>query len=642
MASDWYGYVVESEWTSTDLGWGTSSYRITLINRTEQPLAGFRLGMSGPALVVKDEPVTNWSIVYKLSNYCEIAPPPGLVLAPGESWTASVALSFPLKHWTDGAVTAMVVTSDGKAHAALTRPAGNAGSTMPLKRGVMPMPVAVPGVAPYAIVPWPNAVAASGNRTAPSGFDIGGHDGVAGRFADLVDHLFPGEGLVRDAAEGGYPVALELGGDFAAEAYALGFAADRASVRAATETGLLYGLITLGQMLRGARLHPQSFTFPTAGAITDAPGLGWRGCHFDVSRQFFSSAEVRQFLRTMAWNKLNRFHWHLSDDESWRVEIDAYPELTSKAAWRGHGMTIPPLLGSGPERSGGYYTKDVVRQIVALAQGLGIETVPEIDVPGHCYALIQTISALRDQGENGQYFSIQFFDNNSLNPSLDKVYAVIQTIFAELIELFPAPWFHVGADEVPHDAWDSSPQAQALMGKVGGTEARNLQAYFLQRLQAWLTSMGKVTGAWEEASEGGGIDKANSYLVGWRNVEANQRLAGEGYDVVVAPAQRYYLDMANGPDWHEPGASWAGWSSPEMTYAFVPDAGWSDAERAHLIGIQGAIWCEPMTERGAFDRLVYPRLSAIAETGWTRAENKSWARFKGSVGLMPSLYGMKE
>ena len=645
MASDWYCYVVESEWMPADLA-GTARYTIVLHNRSEAPLSGFRLGMSGPALVVAEGPHKGCSVVTKLSNYCEIAPEPGFVLAPGASWTAVLTLAFPARHWTDGAFTAMLITSDGKAQAVLTRPATNAGATTPPKRGVIRHPIAEPGVAPYAVIPWPNDVAAKGNRTAPSGLTLSAGEpegeAAAAGFADLVGHLFPGEALVRSAEEGGYPVTLGLDASLGAEAYVISFAAGSAAIKASGRTGLLYGLITLGQMLRGARLYPQSFTFPTGGSISDAPGMEWRGCHFDVARQFYASGEVAQFLRTMAWNKLNRLHWHLSDDESWRVEIDAYPELTSKAAWRGHGMSIPPLLGSGPERSGGYYSKDVVRGIVALAGSLGIEVVPEIDVPGHCYALIQTVSTLRDQGENGQYFSIQFFDNNSLNPALDRVYEVVETIFAELIELFPSPWFHVGADEVPHDAWDSSPQAQGLMSRVGGSEARNLQAHFLQRVQAFLTSKGKITGAWEEASEGGGIDRANCYLVGWRNVEANQRLAGEGYDVVVSPAQRYYLDMANGPDWFEPGAAWAGWSSLEMSYAFVPDAGWNESERAHFKGVQGAIWSEPMTERAVFDRLVYPRLSAIAETGWTRLEHKNWARFVGSVELMPALYGMRE
>jgi hexosaminidase len=178
--------------------------------------------------------------------------------------------------------------------------------------------------------------------------------------------------------------------------------------------------------------------------------------------------------------------------------------------------------------------------------------------------------------------------------------------------------------------------------ELGVSGASALQARFLGRLQAFLSTKGKVTGAWEEAAHGGGIAREACYLVGWVDVEGSQRLAGAGYDVVVAPGQAYYLDMANGPEWHEPGAGWAGWSSPEKTYRFDPTAGWSAAERAHFLGVQGCIWSEPMTERAVFDRLVFPRLSAIAETGWTRPEAKDFGRFAGLVGLMPNLYGARE
>jgi len=646
MASDWYAYAISSEWMGSDTV-GGPRYRMTLTNHSGAVLTGFKIGFSGPARVSDNAPVSNGSVVTRLSNYCELAPPTGLELAPGASWTVSIGkLDYGLRHWTDGANTAFVITHDGQAHLARTEPTANSVVTSARRRGTMAMPVAEPGGAAFSIIPWPNAVSATGNRTAPFGFAIAAEDAVGAAasagFADLVTHLFPGEGLVRDAAEGGYPVRLESEAGFAGEGYEIVFSHAGATVRASGQAGFFYGLVTLGQMARGARLHPRSFSFPVAGRIVDEPALGWRGCHLDVARRFYSTAEVEQFLRTMAWNKLNRFHWHLSDDEAWRVEIDAYPELTRTAAWRGHGMAIPPLLGSGPEKAGGYYSKAAIREIVALGDALSMAVVPEIDVPGHCYAMITALPQLRDAGENGLYYSIQSFDNNSLNPGVPAVQSVIETIFAEMVELFPAPWFHVGADEVPHDAWQTSPQAQALLKEIGGTTSANLQAHFLRNIQAFLTAKGKVTGAWEEAAEGGGIDKANCYLVGWRNVEANQKLAREGYDVVAAPAQRYYLDMANGPDWQEPGAGWAGWSNPEMTYRFVPGDGWNEGERSHLLGIQGAIWCEPMTDRGVFDRLVYPRLSAIAETGWTREEHKDWARFVGSVGLMPNLYGVRE
>ncbi|HEY9012590.1 MAG TPA: family 20 glycosylhydrolase, partial [Devosia sp.] len=379
-----------------------------------------------------------------------------------------------------------------------------------------------------------------------------------------------------------------------------------------------------------------------AGRIEDQPRMRWRGCHLDVARRFYSCEEVKQFLAIMAWNKLNIFHWHLSDDEAWRVEIEAFPELTQIGAWRGHGKPVPPLLGSGPEEAGGYYTKDAIRDIVAVGEDFGVEIVPEIDVPGHCYAMLQALPQLRDPGENGLYQSIQAFPNNCLNPAVEAVYEALETIFAEMIELFPSAYFHIGADEVPAEAWGSSPKANAMRKDVGAEGAAPLQAAFLKRVQAFLTSEGKITGAWEEAAQGGGIDKDNCYLVGWHTVEASQRLAAEGYAVVVSPGQAYYLDMANGEDWHECGAAWAGWSSPEKTYNFQPNAGWSATETERLMGIQACIWSEPMTDRGVFDRLVFPRLSAIAEAGWTAPERRDFERFSALVGLTPNLYGIYE
>jgi hexosaminidase len=392
--------------------------------------------------------------------------------------------------------------------------------------------------------------------------------------------------------------------------------------------------------------------------------MSWRGCHLDAARQFYPAAEVSQLLAIMAWNKLNRFHWHLSDDEAWRVEINAYPALTSVGAWRGHGLPIPPLLGSGAENYGGFYTKQTVRALVSLAKSFGIETVPEVDIPGHCFALLQSIPELRDPQEAGEYQSVQGFPNNCLNPAREETYQALETIFDEMIDLFPSRLFHVGADEVPLGAWSGSPQALEMLeaehGKsvadahakrsnvvsnlhgadeIEGTGAAILQAKFLSRVQSFLASRGCVTGGWEEAAHGNVIDKGKSYLVGWRNVEGSRKLAAEGYDIVVSPGQAYYLDMSQSADFTEPGAGWAGWSGPRETYDFEPDKGWTEDERQRLLGVQACIWSEPMTDRAVFDRLVFPRLSAIAETAWTDASRKSWARFASASRLMPNLYG---
>lgn len=643
MVADWYdGLTLASEWRPAAEG-VAARYRLMLTNETGEALRDFRLGISGPGGISEDNEIAGAKVVTQLSNFCELAPERGFVLAPGASWTIDVlAPDFTIRHWTDGATTGFLILADGTTRSLRTVPVRLEGSDTVRKQGTAIYKVPEHPPVSVSIVPWPKEVAVSGRRTAPAGLApipsaVG--KSAAAAFAKLTERLFPGEGLVRPAHEGGFPVEL-VAGPGGREGYAIEFAAERARVIGETETGLLYGLITLGQILRGARIHLRQFNFPTAGRIEDTPAMVWRGSLLDVARRYYARDEVERFIAILAWNKLNVVHLHLSDDESWRVEIDAYPQLTGKGAWRGYGMAVPPLLGSGPERTGGYYSKADIRAFVAFATELGVDVVPEIDMPGHCYALLQAIPALRDPGENAPYHSVQSFPNNCLNPAIEATYGVVETILGEMAELFPSRYFHVGADEVPEDAWHSSPAANKMRKDLGVTGTAPLQAKFLQRLQAFLTSKGKLTGAWEEASHGGGIDKANCYLVGWRTTEGSQQLAAEGYDVVVGPGQAYYLDMAISEDWHECGAAWAGWSSLEKAYTFEPTAGWSDAERNKLLGIQACIWSEPMTDRAVFDRLVFPRLSAIAETGWST--NRDFARFKALVGLMPNLYGRYE
>ena len=623
-----------------------STYRLMLENRSGKPISGFRLGFSGPGRISEGAPVRGGRIVEQLSSWCELEAADGFVLASGERWDCDVErLDFAMHHWTDGATGAVLTLEDGSREFVEVVPTQREGEPGRRWRGVVELESSAPSE-PWAIVPWPQRVELQASQPAPIGFALEPSEATgrsaAEAFRRLAEALSPGWGLVRGQDEDGFSVRLEPEEGLGAEAYRIRFDSGEATVRASTSTGFLYGLVTLGQMARGARLQPGTFAFPAHGLIEDEPAMGWRGCHLDVARQFYGSGEIRQFLHLLAWNKLNRFHWHLSDDEAWRVEIEAYPQLTGIGAWRGAGMALPPLLGSPGWRSGGFYTQGVVRELVAEAATLGIEVVPEIDVPGHCHALLQALPTLRDQGESGTYYSIQGFPNNCLNPAVPAVYEALERIFGELCELFPSRYFHVGADEVPAEAWSGSPMAEALGRELSVSGAAPLQAHFLRRIQTMLRARGKITGAWEEAAQGGGIDKADCYLVGWHTVEANQKLAAQGYDVVVSPGQAYYLDMANGTEWAEPGAHWAGWSSPEKTYAFDPAAGWSQAERDRLLGVQACIWSEPMTDRGVFERLVFPRLSAIAETSWTAPERKSWERFATAAGLMPSLYGIAE
>lgn len=646
------------------------SYELRLANTGGTPVREFRLALSGPARIDGTASVEGGMLVERLSNHAVFAPPDGFELPPGEAWRVIVrGQGVLLRHWSDGPGAAYLVLADGTTAPVVIEPTRAAGQNAPLKTGTQRYPVPGPGQTPVrlSIIPWPVQAAVEALGSVPAGLDprpeTAAGRAAAAAFADLTGALFPAEGLVRPAAEGGVAVRLAEDDRLAPEAYRIGFG-EAIVVHAAGATGWLYGLITLGQMWRGATRHPETFGFPAAGEIIDAPHYGWRGSHLDVARQFYASAEVARFLRLMAWNKLNRFHWHLSDDEAWRVEIDAYPALVEIGAWRGHGLAIPPLLGSGSQRQGGYYAKAAVRDLVGLAGRLGIVVVPEIDVPGHCFALLRAIPELRDPAEQGEYLSVQGFPNNCINPAREVTYTVLGRIFDELVELFPARIIHIGADEVPLGAWSGSPEALARLTELGGpamaaahakrlnvlsnahgadaiegSGAAVLQAMFMARVQQLLAARGCVLGGWQEAAHGHVIDKAASYLVGWRTVEANAVLAGEGYDVVASPGQAYYLDMAQGTEWSEPGAGWAGWSSVEKTYAFEAAAGWTPAQLQHLLGVQACIWSEPLANRAIFDRLVFPRLSAIAEAGWTAPAQMSWARFSALCGLMPNMYG---
>ncbi|MBB3561769.1 hexosaminidase [Rhizobium sp. BK512] len=648
------------------------SYVLQLKNLAAEPLSGFSLCVSGPGRVDPAGRVEGATVLKRLSNFTEFQPPEGFVLGKGETWTISVhALSWQFRHWTDGATSAYLALADGSTVSLGIEPTRSSASNAPLKRGAEIFPV--PAMAPVqvSIIPWPNHVAVASRRPLPAGFALQAEDadaiGAADSFKTLVSHLFAVEGIVRSPAEGAATVSLKKSAGLSPEAYRLTFEEEAITVEANGQTGFLYGLVTLGQIWRGARLHPQTFQFPASGEIVDEPSMAWRGLHLDVARQFYGEAEIKKLMAVLAWNKLNRFHWHLSDDEAWRVEIDAYPALTEIGAWRGHGLALPPLLGSSPARTGGYYTKDAIREIVAYAQGLGIEIVPEIDIPGHCYAMLQAIPELRDPQEAGSYYSVQGFPDNCINPAREKTYEVIETIFSELIELFPFKTIHIGADEVPLGAWSGSPEALTNLRSLAGDEvadahakrlnvitnthgaddihgsgAAYLQAEFLERVQRFLASKGCITGGWEEAAHGDVIDKSKSYLCSWRNVEVAAELANRGYEIVVCPGQVYYLDMALRPDWDEPGASWAGTSDAEKIYTFDPVGGWTETQKQKLRGIQACIWSEPMTDRAVFDRLVFPRLSALAETGWTKPSAKSWERFKALAGLMPLLYGLQQ
>jgi hexosaminidase len=310
-----------------------------------------------------------------------------------------------------------------------------------------------------------------------------------------------------------------------------------------------------------------------------------------------------------AWHGLNRLHLHLTDDEGWRVPVDGYPQLTDVGAWRGHDLPIPPLLGSGSEPYGGWYDLDEIRAWVRAADDAGVVIVPEVDLPGHCFAALAAIPELADPDDTSGAVSVQSFVDNVLNPGVPGWRPFVEAVFGSLADLFPSPWLHAGGDELPPGAWSGSPAAQRA--GADGT------SFLGELVELVIASTGRKVGVWQEAAEAGALHPDDGYVVGWKSAADCRRLAAGGFDVVASPAEVYYLDMAADTDWHAPGMSWAGHSAVADIEAFDVTSEWAASERANLLGVQACMWTEHVRDRPAMERLMFPRLAAFAGSAWT-------------------------
>ena len=605
-------------------------FRFGLWNGSGRAVTAARLCYASMTRLADDARVAPGRVARKFANHVEIAFDPPREIAPGAALKVRIdGLTHAPTNRSQGAMAAWIIGPDGAETAAacgdLEPPEGRA-------RGpVKDWPAGVPG--DLAVLPWPAAVRVGGLGPAP--VLVSAEDADPAPFAlvaALHRRLFPsapaplalgGRGRrVRPVAAGHPP-----GG------YALRFG-EEVTLEHSDADGLRHGLITLAQLAHGARADLR-LRFPASGAIEDAPRHGWRGCHLDVARNMRSAGEVRRLLDVMAWQKMNRFHWHLSDDEAYRLPSRAFPALSDVGARRGAGAPLPPQYADGPVGQVGHYSEAEVAEVVAHAAALGIEVVPEIDMPGHVTAILAAIPGLRDPDEpEDGYRSIQGYPNNALNPALERTYEVVGTLLDEVCAMFPGPVIHVGGDEVDEAAWQASPAARALGERLGVEGAMPLQSHFLRRVQEMVHARGRTFGGWDECALGGGIAPKRTVLMAWQRAELTARLVSEGYDVVATPGQAYYLDMVQGAGWDAHGTSWAGPVPIAQSYAHEAAEGLPDGP-GRLLGVQAGIWSEHLRDMDRLRDMVHPRLSAVAEAGWTPAEAKDPDRFMALARLMP-------
>jgi hexosaminidase len=425
------------------------------------------------------------------------------------------------------------------------------------------------------------------------------------------------------------------------EGYTLKSGTKSVIISANRPAGLFYGLQTLYQLLpaeiEAGRITKTNWVIP-AVSITDYPRFGWRGLMLDVSRHFYTKEEVKHYIDQMVAFKMNVFHWHLTDDNGWRIEIKSLPLLTKIGAWRvmrygSYGDRPDPLPGE-PATYGGFYTQEDIREVVQYAKDRNVTIVPEVDVPGHSMALLAAypeLSCSKDTSTKvnpGTNFAewygdgkFRMFIDNTLNPSDEAVYAILDKIFTEMAALFPGEYIHVGGDECYKGFWEKSEACQALMKKMGYQHVEQLQGYFMNRVETILKAKGKHLIGWDEILEGGISPDAT--VMSWRGINGGIEAAKLGHNVVMTPSTFAYLDYQQGEESIEPPV----YSSLliKKCYSFNPVPEGVDAK--YILGGQGNLWTEQLPTYSSIEYMTYPRAWALAEIYWSPVGTNKWEEF---------------
>jgi hexosaminidase len=404
------------------------------------------------------------------------------------------------------------------------------------------------------------------------------------------------------------------------EGYALDITPDGIRVSARDDAGLFHGAVTLWQLLTPDA--KQGAVEVPALSIRDQPRFAWRGLMLDSVRHFQSVAEIEKLLDQMAQHKLNVLHWHLTDDQGWRIQIRRYPELTAIGGWR-----TPPDAGHDgePRRYGGFYTQDQVRRVVAYAAARCITIVPEIDMPGHAQAAVAAYPQLGVTGRRPPV-SIDWGVNPYLYNVDDATFTFIEHVLDEVMALFPSRYIHVGGDEAIKDQWQASPAVQAKLRALGLKDENALQGWFIDRVGQYLDRHGRKLVGWDEILDGDNLP-ADATVMSWRGTDGAIKAALMGHDVVLSPAPQLYFDHAQG-DLADEYAGRLGVESLQNVYAFptVP-AVLGAAQARHVLGVQANVWTEHMPTMAHVEHAVFPRLAALAEVAWSPAGANHWPGF---------------
>ena len=407
-------------------------------------------------------------------------------------------------------------------------------------------------------------------------------------------------------------------------------------VRAAGFHGVLYAVETIKQMLQEA-IYGKSvgvsadWRLPCA-VISDRPRFSYRGMHLDCARHFFSVDAVKRYLDIMAVYKLNRFHWHLSDDQGWRVEIKRYPELTLIGGYRSGTMIGRDFNSDDGIRYGGYYTQDQIREIVDYASKLGITVIPEIDLPGHMLAALSAYPWLGCSGGPYEAWHKWGVADQVLCAGKETTYEFLENVLSEIAELFPSEYIHIGGDECPKTEWENCPHCQAKIAELGlkgdgrFSAEQYLQCYVTSRMQDFLATKGKKIIGWDEILEGELAEGAT--VMSWRGVDGGKEAASNGFDAIMTPTSHCYFDYMQSKDTDSEPVGIGGFLPLEKVYAFEPLEGLPAGAEKHILGVQANLWTEYIATEEHLQYMLLPRLMALSEVQWCEPANKDFEGFR--------------
>lgn len=457
---------------------------------------------------------------------------------------------------------------------------------------------------------------------------------VSGRICSYATPV----GLANDCAKVKGFIFLK-DANLAEEEYSIDITKANCIVRASSYNGFLYAIQTLKQLtsvnIFGNEPNPaEKFLFPCV-KIQDKPRFGYRGMHLDCSRHFFSVEEVKKYLDIMALYKLNRFHWHLTDDQGWRVEIKKYPRLTEIGAFR-NGTVIKKDWGSNDGvRYGGYYTQEQMKDIVAYAGKLGIVVIPEIDLPGHMMGALAGYPELGCTGGPYEVWTRWGISEQVLCPGKEAMFSFLEDVFTELMDIFPSEYIHIGGDECPKTEWEKCPACQARIKQLGikadghHSAEQFLQSYVTARVQKFLNDHGRRIIGWDEVLEGELAEGAT--VMSWRGTEGGIKASAMGFDVIMTPNTYCYFDYYQSEDQDKEPFGIGGFLPWDKVYSYEPLEGLNDSQQKHILGVQANLWTEYVATPEHLEYMLLPRMNALSEVQWCVPENKDIERFKAAM-----------